>query len=432
MSSKQIVLKYIALILCSCTLGYAGKMTIAREASPIAANAAGEELTIAEVNSIARQTTVMIAPGLTPELVRDLEENRNNPLASSRNPDGVWNPGSGVIIAKEGRTYYVLTVTHNFKQRYLEENIAHGIRTSDGEVHVVKQINDGRGCPLGGTPRRGQRLLRFGCYSINVPGRVTGSDLAVVSFESEKDYPVAALGDPEAVKLKDRIYASGWPDPEKEKDPQTGKCRGQVKRRQRRLTWGPVMAKLNNLRESEFGWGYGIFYIDNTRPGMSGGPVFDRYGRVVGVHGRGSGDKQALVKQYCSVPENRQTTQLESEDIDILVARVENAQPTNLSKQFSSGQNLSFFLELTQQTGINLAYNRQQLPDELIEKYAKSSDCNISSDRDRDFGICEEIIGAIDDRNDVEKNIYKKFMSSALKDCPTGVLIDVEGCDDEW
>ena len=34
---------------------------------------------------------------------------------------------------------------------------------------------------------------------------------------------------------------------------------------------------------------------------MSGGPVFDQNGFVVGVHGRGSADKGKLARQYCSV-----------------------------------------------------------------------------------------------------------------------------------
>ena len=183
----------------------------------LATSPAMAELSTEEINSIARQTTVLVAPGLTPDLIKELEENHNNPLASDRDPDGVWNPGSGVIIGRKQNNYYVLTVTHNFKQRHLKLNIPYGIRTSDGQVHAISEVDDGRNCPLQDDLKT-EILVRFGCYSITVPGRVAGTDLAVVSFQSDAEYPIASLGDVGNLNLGDTIYVSGWPDPEKEKD----------------------------------------------------------------------------------------------------------------------------------------------------------------------------------------------------------------------
>ncbi|NES68441.1 MAG: serine protease, partial [Okeania sp. SIO2D1] len=216
------------------------------------------QLSIAEINSIARQTTVLIAPALTPELRQDLEENRNNPLKKS----GIWNPGSGVIIAKTGNKYYVLTVAHNFIQRHLDSKQYwqqlggipyYGIRTYDGKVHIVKDVNDYRGCPLKGNPKL-TVLVRFGCRDRFIAGtdiversigtdQIRGVDLAIVTFKSTNNYTVAPLGDPKQVNINDRVYISGWPDPEREQDPQTGGCRNRVARRQRRLAWGLVRGK---------------------------------------------------------------------------------------------------------------------------------------------------------------------------------------------
>ena len=42
------------------------------------------------------------------------------------------------------------------------------------------------------------------------------------------------------------------------------------------------------------------FLLDVTSPGMIGGPVFDRDGFVVGIHGRGSADKGNIVRKNCS------------------------------------------------------------------------------------------------------------------------------------
>jgi serine protease Do len=163
----------------------------------------------------------------------------------------------------------------------------------------VKQINDSKGCPLSGNGVPAA-LVRFGC---RLPDNdVRGIDIAVVSFESDKDYAVASLGNSDEVNIGDTVYISGWPNPEKEAigqnpdgTPICGKAK--VPRRQRRLAWGPVTGKVNP--DAEQNWGYSIFYTDNTRVGMSGGPVFDSNGRVVGNHGQGSGER---IKRGCSVP----------------------------------------------------------------------------------------------------------------------------------
>ncbi|MDJ0691573.1 MAG: serine protease [Xenococcaceae cyanobacterium MO_188.B32] len=376
------------------------------------------ELSLEEINSIARQTTVVIAPGLTPELVAELEANRNNPLAQQNNPDGVWNPGSGVIIARNNNTYYVLTVTHNFKQRYLEQNQPYGIRTSDGLVYEVKEINDGRDCPLEDRPKVEFDLLRFGCYSLKIPRRVAGADLAIVSFQSDRNYPVASVGDVDNVEVGERIYISGWPDPEKEKDATTGNCRGKVARRQRRLAWTPITRKIEPSQGEN---GYSLFYFDQTRPGMSGGPVFDNNGFVIGVHGRGSADRGKLVQQDCSVSVNNQQN-LQSADFTKAVSEAVNYDPPTLHTLFSSGQNFNNFVSLLQNVNFDLAFQKQSPSQEVIEAALTKI-----SDTDRETGEVSfdpqaDITGRFDlsDRGDVVEDIYKGFsLKNMIRDEPS-------------
>ena len=367
--------------------------------SYLVASPAFAQLSPAEINSIARQTTVLIAPGLTPELITEIENNRNNPLA--KNKAGVWNTGSGVIIAKKGKTYYVLTVAHNFAQRFVDENRAFGIRTWDRQVHVVTQINDRRGCPLNGTGVPAA-IVRFGCRPSAY--EVFGTDLALVSFESEKNYPVAPIGDSDRVNKGDILYISGWPDPEKELVPGTNTCRGRVARRVRRLAWGPVTGKIDPNPEN---LGYSIFYIDNTRPGMSGGPVFDVYGRVVGSHGRGSQQK----KDCAGIIES--TIKPESE-FGIL------------NDQYSTSQQVNIFQTLIHRMGMILPFNLKPPSADLIKpgltavQVATGRTGILDIDTSRDTSG-----GSFEDPNDFVDDIYKEYsgfagLGSRVRDNPSG------------
>lgn len=381
------------------------------------------ELSPAEINSIASQTTVLIAPELKPELIEALENNYRNPLASQNNPDGVWHPGSGVIIARDGNRYYVLTVSHNFRQRDLDAGRSYGIRTSDGKVHVVKQPNDGRGCPLNSVPSPGN-LIRFGCYSIALPTRVDGPDLAVVMFESDGNYPIASSGVNNLPNLGDVIYVSGWPDPEKERDATTGRCLGKSTRRQRRFTWGPVTGVVNPTSSEN---GYSIFYLDNTRPGMSGGPVFDNEGRVVGVHGRGSGGKAQLVNQFCSISNAPNSQAFESGDFALEGGAMGRADPETLRSRFSSGQAFNNFIGLIRRTGLNLSFNINR-PQAQIIQAAMTAIPSRSNTGTVDFAIGSISVGTFDDPQDIIPNIYESYSSfeglgSRLRDTPSG------GCD---
>ena len=389
------------------------------------------ELSPQEINSIARQTTVLIAPGLTPELRRDLEENRNNPLENKQ----VWNPGSGAIVAREGNKYYVLTVAHNFLQRYLDnpefwQNSGgtpfYGIRTWDGEVHKIEGVNDGRGCPLRGTAKA-RSLIRFGCRDRFLPGtetvdrnggqdNVKGIDLAIISFTSSKNYAVASLGDASTVKIGDRVYISGWPDPELEQA-QAGQSVRPVSRRQRRLAWGSVGAKLSPDARNQ---GYSIFYTDCTRAGMSGGPVFDKDGRLVGNHGLGSSNKQSCGS------EGSANSFLESRERPDAPGQMPDA--NSLRQRFSGSQQVNQAIDLTQQSGLRLPFNLQMPTAELINRGLAGQAVQVpfgSSGR-LEFDIAaDRTSGAFDDPSDVIPDIYKEYSSfsglgSRVRDNPSG------------
>jgi serine protease Do len=194
-----------------------------------------------EIDAIAKQTTVVIAESLQKGEVESGE---------------AFDPGSGVIIGKNGNTYYVLTALHVVRTR----GITYGVRTFDGDVYAVDDEKTKTNIVQLGE-EKGDRIKDF--------------DLAIIKFESKKDYPIAVLGNSQQLKSADKLYISGWPYP----DPDI-KAPG----RERKFSEG----KLTDIKSNPIDdGGYSILYDNWTRVGMSGGPVFNSEGEVIGIHGRG-------------------------------------------------------------------------------------------------------------------------------------------------
>jgi tetratricopeptide (TPR) repeat protein len=153
------------------------------------------------------------------------------------------NPGSGAIVGKDGNTYKVITAKH-----VVATPDEYEIVTSDGTKHI----------------------LRYSTVK-----KLPGIDLAVVEFTSEKNYPVAKMGSSEAATEGSSIYIAGWPHP------------GQaITQRIFQFTSGKISGRTLGAAEE----GYELVYTNTTNSGMSGGPVFDEEGRLIGIHGRAEGE----------------------------------------------------------------------------------------------------------------------------------------------
>lgn len=289
--------------------------------------------TTEELDSMSSQTTVLIAESLHQT---DLEQKRE------------WYPGSGVIIAHSGSNYYAVTNTHVVREQMLGR--LWGIRTADGEVHQITENPN--------------NIIRFGTFIDDV-NPIPGFDLALVKFISNRNYPVAVMGNSSKLQTNDQVFISGWPDPE-----------NLDKRRQRVFTNGKV-AKIALSPDTNNG-GYSLMYSNWTRAGMSGSPVFNSQGEVVGIHGRGRRNS----KFYCVDPEINTNNSCGIQGIH-LISQVEAKR-------------------------IQLAFNPPPVQLSVIERGRKNKK-----------------------KADVIEDIYKLFsdIRTPLRDCSPSLLIEQPDCD---
>lgn len=166
--------------------------------------------------------------------------------------------GSGVIVKHEGNTYYLLTAFHVVDQadKYI-------IIAPDGEQYPLN-------------------------YS-TVKKMATGVDLAIMQFNSSKTYTVAKMGNSDQATAGTTAYVAGFP-----------LRSSTVTRSIYRFVNGQITANARQPLDD----GYALVYSNITLPGMSGGPVLNESGEVVGIHGKAETTVKADAsdKNFESIP----------------------------------------------------------------------------------------------------------------------------------
>ncbi|NJM74612.1 MAG: tetratricopeptide repeat protein [Acaryochloridaceae cyanobacterium RU_4_10] len=147
--------------------------------------------------------------------------------------------GSGVLIRKDGKTYTILTSAHVLLNKGTYE-----VLTPDGQRYSLDP------------------------NSIKKHNQV---DLAIAQFSSPKSYPIVEIGDSSAVAEGSPSYVAGFPA------------------RTEAITesiYNFSKGEVTGVSSKPFKDGYSLIYTNTTLPGMSGGPVLDANGRLIGIHGR--------------------------------------------------------------------------------------------------------------------------------------------------
>lgn len=152
------------------------------------------------------------------------------------------NSGSGVIISRKQNSYYLLTAKHV-------------VATPDEYIII--------------TPSGKEYLLDYSKIK-----HFANADLAIIPFTSEEDLSIAKLGKSESLNKGESVYVSGWPAVD-----------AAITKPSHLVTTGNIAGIRPDNAD-----GYELLYSNSTGPGMSGGPVFNRQGQVVGIHGRAAGN----------------------------------------------------------------------------------------------------------------------------------------------
>lgn len=147
-----------------------------------------------------------------------------------------WGPE--IVIQRQGQVYTVLT-----NQHVLAARKRHRIQTADGRIYPANLL----------------RSIR------------SDDDLGLVQFRSPNVvYPVTLLKNTSRLAVGDRVFAAGFSF-----DINPSKSGGFE------FTTGQISAVLNQ----PFIGNYQIGYTNDVKRGMSGGPLLNRQGEVVGVNG---------------------------------------------------------------------------------------------------------------------------------------------------
>lgn len=157
------------------------------------------------------------------------------------------NPGTGVIVQRSANTYTVITAEH--------------VVATPDEYEII--VPGGSKFPL----------------DYKTVKKLPGVDLALLQFNSNQSYPTAKLGNSDRLSEGVPVYVAGFPGQD-----------SVIKASVYNFTSGQLTARASQPTEK----GYALVYTNRTLPGMSGGPILDQQGQLIGIHGMADGESEKL------------------------------------------------------------------------------------------------------------------------------------------
>ncbi len=180
---------------------------------------------------LAQAPITLIAQVLSPEQINSRAKQMTVRI------DGA-NVGSGVIIQEENNIYTVLTNWH------VMQNVGdYVLQTVDGREHQVDRAS-----------------IR----------QIGGLDLATFQFNSNQNYQLAEIGTSSQLVEGQSVYYAGYP--------------GELKQEDNRY-YRFIPTNIVSILPTTANKGYSLVYDGEAFPGMSGGPVLNNRGMLIGIHG---------------------------------------------------------------------------------------------------------------------------------------------------
>nr|WP_263011629.1 MULTISPECIES: serine protease [unclassified Laspinema] len=174
------------------------------------------------------------SPALLAEQVREIAQRITVKVLSGRSG------GSGIIIQKQGLIYTVVTNQHVLTAG---QGSGYQIQTPDGRTYPGEVV----------------RTVSF-----------EGNDLALLQFRSPgADYTVASVGTSSSLQAGDEVFAAGFP----------------FESEQLGSAWTFTTGTISLIADRAIKGGYQIAYTNPVEKGMSGGPILNRQGQVIGING---------------------------------------------------------------------------------------------------------------------------------------------------
>jgi WD40 repeat protein len=170
-------------------------------------------------------------------------------ITVSIDPNDINDGGSGLVVRKENSTYTVLTNCH--------------VVETARKYRISIYINGKDKSPK--------------IYSVNASRKnncLPGVDLATLKFTSSENVTVANLGDFNGVRASTKIYIAGWIV--------AGKSPACTERKR---CYRSISAEIQGFFKSSDGYSF-THSGDKSRPGMSGGPILNEQGDLIGINGR--------------------------------------------------------------------------------------------------------------------------------------------------